>query len=353
MKIAIHSNKEIFDHSTLWTNEWIDYCEENSLKYEIVNCFSNNIIDKLRKFDILLWHFSHYSRQEMKFARSILYSAKSLGLCVFPNFNTAWHFDDKVSQNYLLETFKAKIPKYWVFYTYKDTKMFLDNFDDFPVIFKLKSGSGSSNVRLIKNKRKALKFAKKIFNKGFNPRPSFIFKSKSALKSSKSIKSIINKLKRVPDFLTSYINAKNLDKEQGYIYFQDYIPNKGEDLKVAIIGNKLSFLRRTVRKGDFRASGSGNIFYDKEDISKEMVESLFSLHEKLGFQTMGYDLVVNKENNNFYIVEVSYGFSFEAQYKLGGYYKKDYTWVNKPLNVPREVLRNLVYDFQEKEGCVK
>jgi hypothetical protein len=78
MKIAIHQNKEIFNHSTMWDRVWIDYCKENNLDFDVVDCFHYDILGRLKDYDILLWHFSNYSLQEMEFARSILISAETL-----------------------------------------------------------------------------------------------------------------------------------------------------------------------------------------------------------------------------------------------------------------------------------
>ena len=52
----------------------------------------------------------------MLVARNVLYSAKVMGLKVFPDFNEAWHFDDKIAESYLLESVNASIPTWHVFF---------------------------------------------------------------------------------------------------------------------------------------------------------------------------------------------------------------------------------------------
>ena len=50
-----------------------------------------------------MWHFNHKSPKASKFARQLLFSVQASGKNVFPDYNTVWHFDDKVGQKYLLE----------------------------------------------------------------------------------------------------------------------------------------------------------------------------------------------------------------------------------------------------------
>jgi hypothetical protein len=52
MKIAIHQNKDIFNHSSLWTDYWIDYCNKNNINFQIVDCYSIDILTEIRKYDL-------------------------------------------------------------------------------------------------------------------------------------------------------------------------------------------------------------------------------------------------------------------------------------------------------------
>lgn len=342
MKIAIHQNKEIFNHSTTWDKVWIDYCREKKLDYEVVDCFSNDILEKLDKFDVLLWHFNHYSVQEMEFARIILKSAQELGLRVFPDHNTNWHFDNKIAQTYLLQTINAPIPQSWTFYTLSSSLDFFERSCNFPIVAKLKTGSGSNNVRLLTDKNDAIKYAKKMFGKGFNPTPSLLFKAKSNARTSRNLKTLLDRVKRIPDFIESTRKAEQFGNEKGYVSLQEYIPNKGFDLKVVVVNGKLSFLARNVRKGDFRASGGGSISYDKSLMTNQIRDIAFQISDQLGFQCMGYDFVIDSRTNSPKIIEISYGFSHQAQMDLGGYWNRDGVWFNEQLNPPIEVIRSLI-----------
>lgn len=341
MKVAIHQNKKTFDHSTSWSYPWIEYCEKNHIDYEVVNCYENGILEKLKQFDCLLWHFGNYVLQDMLFARSILKSAERMGLKVFPDDNTSWHFDDKVAQMYLLQSIGAPIPKFWVFYSCDEAQQWLERECKFPIIAKLRTGSGSNNVRLIKNHSEGLAYIKRSFSKGFSPKPSIFFKTKSNIQSSKNWEIFKKRFNRIPDFFQTMRNAKNFSNEKGYVFFQEFIFNDGFDIKLVVTGDKASYVCRRNRQNDFRASGSGDLFYDPSLISKNMINNSFNISKLLNFQCMGFDYLYDIKAKKEMILEMSYGFSYQSIQNAEGYWNSLADWVNKPINIPEEILSML------------
>lgn len=344
-KVAICGTKIFLNHSTNWEREWISYCIENKIDYKILNCYATNIIDQLNGFDILLWHFSGYVYADMLMARSVLYSAKNMGLKVFPDFFDSWHFDDKIAGTYLLQSVNAPIPESNMFYSYNEAVDWFENIDKFPVVAKLRNGSGSHNVKLLVSLNEALKYCRIMFGKGLSSSPSFIFKANSNLHSSKSLKVVFSRIKRIPEFIRTVRNSKHFPNEKDYIFVQEFIPNDGFDIKVVVVGKKLSYIARNVRKNDFRASGGGDLFVDNKILNQEIINTAFNLNNKLGFKCMGYDFVVDKRNNKAKILEISYGFSHAAQLICGGHFDQNGLWHNLPLNAPKEILNNMINDI--------
>ncbi|MCB0743255.1 MAG: hypothetical protein KDC67_05080, partial [Ignavibacteriae bacterium] len=111
MKIAVHSSKWSF------SEEWIEYCKEKGIDYKIVNCYASSIIQDIEDCDVLLFHHHHTHVKDFLFAKQLLFAVEQSGKKVFPNFNTNWHFDDKIGQKYLLESIKAPIVPTFVFYS--------------------------------------------------------------------------------------------------------------------------------------------------------------------------------------------------------------------------------------------
>lgn len=341
-RIAIHvDDKKI--HSSNWSLEWAKNCKDHDIDYDFINCYTLDSIKDLEIYDGVFWHFSHYSKCDMLFARSILASAKALGLKVFPDTADTWHFDDKVAQDYYFHSLDVSAPDSLVLYSYESVLKWLKNKPDLPVVAKLRCGSGSQNVKLLKSKKAVLKYADTMFKKdGFSTVPSIVFKAKSNSLSVKSFSDVLARTKKIPDFINTLRKSKSLDKESGYFYIQSLIVNTGFDLKVVVIGDKLSFIGRRSRGSDFRASGGGDLFYDKELVTSQVIDLCFSASDKIGTSCMGYDVVVDKESGTPYIIEMSYGFSHIALLGAGGYWDREHNWIHEPLNAPEETLKNVI-----------
>ena len=181
-----------------------------------------------------------------------------------------------------------------------------------------------------------------MFSGGFSPAQSLLYKTYSKAQSTKDIKTLVNRIKKIPDFLISRKYGKGIPREKGYCYFQEFIKNEGYDIKIAVAGNKCSYLVRNVRKGSFKASGGGDIFYDNKLIKKNIIRSAFEAADKLGMQCVGFDYVVDQRSGKGYIIEMCYGFDFKAIFDCGGYWDRNLVWHQKSLNIPLEVVKKLV-----------
>ncbi len=313
------------------------------MQYDLVDLMSLDSIETLRHYDVLLWHFSQYNYAEMLEARSILYCAEKIGLKVFPGFNESWHFDDKVAEMYALQSVNAPIPQSHVFYDMDSLKEWLESQEvQYPLVAKLRTGSGSHNVKLLKSEDQLKKYSKRMLGKGFNPAPSLLYKTTSNVRSSHDWATFKAKAKRMPEFFRVLSGAKKFPNEKGYLYLQEFIPNDGFDMKVVVVGDKLSGCYRPVRSHDFRASGGGEMLHNKDLFTKDIIQSAFETADRLGLQCVGFDYVVDKRTGKGVIVEMSYGFSHTAVLGHRGYFDRDGIWHDEPLNAPKEILKNML-----------
>ncbi|HBT85503.1 MAG TPA: hypothetical protein DEB12_06305 [Porphyromonadaceae bacterium] len=319
MKIAIHYNKQEF----FFSNSWIEYCKINNIPYKIVNAYENNIIQEIEDCDALMWHHSNYDYRDALFAKQLLFSIQQSGKKVFPDFFTNWHFDDKVGQKYLLESIDAPLVPSYVFYSKKDALDWIDT-STFPKVFKLRGGSGSSNVKLVKDKIHARKLVNRAFGKGFSQFDRF---NHLKLRYSNFIsgkENFVGLIKGIARVIIGTEYSKYFTKDKGYIYFQDFIPNNKFDTRIVVVGGQKALGEvRFVRKGDFRASGSGKYSYD--NINIEAVKIAFCISNRLNLQSVAFDFVID-ENNNPLVVEMSYGFGTEGISKAPGYWDRNLDW---------------------------
>jgi len=88
-----------------------------------------------------------------------------LGLCVYPDRRTAWHYDDKITQDYLLKAAELPVPETHVFFDRAQAEQFCRD-ADYPLVLKLAAGAGSSNVRLLRTPADAAAWIEQHFDAG-------------------------------------------------------------------------------------------------------------------------------------------------------------------------------------------
>lgn len=338
MKIAIHKSDWSF------SMRWIEYCEKKDISYKIVNCFDSNIVEQLSDCDALMWHHSHAIFEDKLVAKKILFALEHAGIKVFPDFNTGWHFDDKVAQKYLLEAIGAPLVPSYVFYDKKEAMEWARK-TTYPKVFKLKGGAGSANVKLVRTKTEAAKLINKAFGKGFSQFNRFGNLKERYSKWRSGRDSFFGVVKGVGRIFIPTEYAKMQAREKGYVYFQEFIPNNKFDIRIVVVGNKAAGEKRFVRKNDFRASGSGNFSY--KGINTDVIEIAFDVSKRLGLQSAAFDFVYD-ENNNPLIVEVCYGFGTEGISKVPGYWDNNLIWHEEKFNPEESMIDNLVIDFKAK-----
>lgn len=344
VKIAIHHTPGTF------SDRWIEYCRKEGVDYKLVNCYRSDIIEQIKDCDALMWHFHHGSYKDALFAKQLLYAVEQSGKKTFPNHKTCWHFDDKIGQKYLLESLGLPLVPSYVFYTKKEACQWIEK-TTFPKVFKLRDGAGSLNVQLVRSSAQAKILAHKAFGSGFsrfNRREHLKEQIRLYLAGKSSLTGVLKALGRliIPTDL-----ARMRGREKGYVYFQDFLPNNLFDIRVIAINGKAFGAKRMVRENDFRASGSGNLFYEKEHIPVETVTLAFELAEKLQSQCTAFDFIYNSEGKPM-VVEISYGFPTKAVSYCTGYWDRTLNfhegpfhpeyWMVDSLIKPKEVLNKKV-----------
>lgn len=335
MKVAIHH------HPGSFSDRWINYCKEKKIDYKLVNAYDSDIINQMSDCDAFMWHFSHYDYKASLFAKQLLYSLEMSGLKVFPDWRTSWHFDDKVGQKYLLESIGAPLVKSYVFYDEEDALKWVEG-TSFPKVFKLRGGAGAANVKLIRTKKEAKRIIRIAFNKGFSQFNRKAYLKERYNKWRQGRDSFIGVLKGFGRLFITTEFAKMHAREKGYVYFQDFVANNDHDIRVIVIGDKAFSIKRLCRENDFRASGSGRIIYEKEQLNEESVLISFHVADQLKLQCVGFDFVYSDDRP--LIVELGYGFLTSAYDKCAGYWSKDMVWHEGAFNPQEWMIENLLHE---------
>jgi len=323
MKIGIHHTEGSF------SDRWIAYCREKQISFKLVDCYRSDIVEQLSDCGALMWHFNHKDSKDSKFAKQLLFSLQNAGLRVFPDFDTVWHFDDKVGQKYLLESIQAPLAPAHVFYRKAEALKWASE-TDYPKVFKLRNGSGSQNVQLVGSQTQAAALIRKAFGRGFKQYEGWSNLKERIRKYRLGKTTLWDVTKGVIRLVRPTRYARLTGREAGYIYFQDFIPDNDSDIRIIVVGDRAFALKRLVRENDFRASGSGFILYEKEHFDDEVIRISFEVSENLHSQCMTYDYVFLEGKP--LIVEISYGFAVEAYDACEGYWSRDLSWHEGPFN---------------------
>ena len=211
----------------------------------------------------------------------------------------------------------------WVFYSKQEALEWVAG-SSFPKVFKMRNGSGSDNVRLVRSRKEAVRLVKKAFGSGFKQYTAWANLKERIRKYRLGKTTRLKVIKGIIRFVypTRYVRVTG--REKGYILFQEFIPGNDSDIRIIVVGDKAFAIKRLVRDNDFRASGSGHVLYEKEHFDDETVKLSFQMAGKLKSQCAAFDFVF--DGGNTYVLEISFGFVKEVYDPCVGYWEEDLTW---------------------------
>jgi len=318
-KIAIHNSEHDFHP------RWVRYCEERNIPYKRVDCYADDIMAQLADCHALMWHIHQSNPKDIIMARQLLFALQQAGKKVFPDFNTAWHFDDKLGQKYLLEALKIEnFAPTWVFYD-REKALAWAATASFPKVFKLRGGAGSQNVKLTETREEAKTIINKAFGKGFANYDAVGSLWERWRKYRLGKTTLFDVLKGAVRLIYPPAYTRVLGRELGYVYFQEFYPGNDSDTRIIVVGDKAFALKRMVRQNDFRASGSGLFKYEREEFDVHCLELAFRLTKKLNAQCVAFDFVFDN-NGNPMLIEISFGFAANVYDPCAGYWDKELNW---------------------------
>ena len=339
--VAIH------DRTGSFSDRWITHLSAAGIPFIVVNGYDTGIVEQLRDCRVFLWHFHHSSIRDLRYARHVLCAAEAMGLRVFPNSATAWHYNDKVAQKYLLEAVSASLVPTWVFHDKNEAFRWALS-ATWPKVFKLRRGAGSTNVRLVKSRSEADGLIARMFDTGMKATtsPSKVLNSQRRQldtwsKRVDAVRSLPNSLRRRARF----------PREQDYVLFQEFVPDNPTDTRVTVIGDRAFCFRRAARKNDFRASGSGELIYPRPgEADREAICVALGISRRLGFQSMAYDILTDVPSGRRLVCEISYAYSAEAVRNCGGYYDLNLDWHEGSVWPQDAVLEDLLGKGERGKG---
>jgi len=236
----------------------------------------------IQKFDGFMGRWAHFNGMA-RIARRLLPTLEMYrDIACFPNWRTCWHYDDKISQSYILTALCLPHVRTEIFFDCQRAIDFV-NSASFPCVLKLSSGAGSANVVLIKTRQEAKEAVLRLFQNRFTRLPQNFPAGESPFDERKH---------------------SGYEAQSGYVLLQRFVPDNAGDIRITIVGDTAYGFIRKNRPHDFRASGSGLIDYDPKSIPVSAVRLAFDAASRLGTQSAAFDILL--EDGEPLIVEFSY-----------------------------------------------
>jgi glutathione synthase/RimK-type ligase-like ATP-grasp enzyme len=302
--------------------------DHNAIDHIRMDSDASDFWDLVRQLDLFIYRIGHVDFYKDRGAAILPVVENHYGIPTLPNYNTSWHYDDKIKQYYMLQAHGFPLTESWIFWDKKHAVEFASK-AKYPLVFKLKGGAGSSSVILVKNESQALRLIHRMFGRGMLtggiPSWSTIRFSQFSLK--KEIKRLVKPM---------YQRYKGEDPRlfwllhKNYVYFQKFYPGNEWDTRVTTIGDRVYGFRRFVRKNDFRASGSDNWSLDRDKIDKDLLGIGLEISRKLGLQVMAYDFIYDEQKKPR-LIEISYTYGDYPEFH-NGFWDRDLNWISGEFN---------------------
>lgn len=200
---------------------------------------------------------------------------------------------------------------------------------EYPYVYKSIDGAGSSGVELVRDSKKRIKLIKK----------------KERLSLKRKAISFLRKIKLTKEqFLIYQYNKKKFN----VFVVQEFISDLSFDYKVLVFWNKFFVLKRNIKSGDFRASGSGLFEFEKP--SDAVLEYAMNIFSTLDTPYASLDIAVS--DSGCKLIEFqALNFGPYTLINSPGYYQiKDSEWhfIEEKSSLEQEFSRSLAAFIQEK-----
>lgn len=303
-----------------FSTRWVERGAQAGVATKLLNVYEGELLSQLRGCDGFLWWFAHLPATRRAGCRIVLAVGHGLGIPTFPNYQTVWHFDDKVAQKYLLDAAGLPTPRTWVFWT-RDQALAFSRTGSYPLVMKLAGGIASENVGRVSDAVEAEYWIHQLFTTGLSALHGWPRRPPRLKRARKRLAAAV----RVLRGREAYPVGDRTELQRGCVLFQEFLPGNDFDTRVTVIGDRAFAFRRFNRSGDFRASGSGKIDWDPASINPGAVRLAFEAARRLGTQSLAVD-VLKGGDGTLVLSEISYYYEGWAVGACPGHWRPDGTW---------------------------
>ena len=281
IKAIILRNELEDDH-----NLWIKACEnyKEVIEYRVVNLTSSNWLEETQKesCDILLAKPGGLTASfKQLYDERVYILAFILGYKIFPSPLEIFIYENKRFLSYWLKANNIPHPYTNVFYDKEEALNYL-RAKDFPFVAKTNIGASGSGVQIIRSESDGQKYIKQTFSGKGSPQRTGPNLDKGGL-----LKRGFHYALHPSDISKKFeiYQTKAVNKQRGFVIFQEYIPHDFEWRAVRI--GESFFAHKKLKTGE-KTSGSLLKNYDNPPL--ELMDFVKKLTEQHGFYSQAIDI---------------------------------------------------------------
>jgi len=276
---------------------WAEAIKKAGHDVKWVDVHRSDILGQLRGCQGFMWRWPHFGDMRRIASRLLPVLERDLGLVVYPDQNTCWHYDDKIAQQYLFEAHGIPTPKTWIWYDGEAAREWAST-AEYPMVLKLSAGAGSSNVLLVDSLQEVKPWIDQLFSEGITSLTD------AQLQPWRWKRRIIAAGKAILRGRPAFADGVHGHRHKGYLLLQEFLPENAFDTRVTVVGNRAFGYRRFNRPGDFRASGSGNFDTNPQEIDPCFLRLAFRTARTLRTQSLAIDGLQREQEH--VLSEISY-----------------------------------------------
>ena len=248
-----------------WT-KYRRFLQANDIPFGIYDIHRSSWLHDARRFDMVVWRPMSYPYELEECRRKFHILETELGMLCYPSVAEVWLYEDKITQYELLRHHGLPVIDTFVSHSETEVTEHLATCD-YPLVWKITAGSGSFGVELLRGRRIAERWVRRVFD--FAGRRTY----------------------------WPYVGQKN------YVYLQKFIPDAGPDIRVIVVGSTVFGYFRDVPKGEFRASGMHTERYDPPPAEAMCLARRVA--ETLDLPHVAVDMITDAAGNDLRIIEIS------------------------------------------------
>ncbi|MDD3873050.1 MAG: hypothetical protein PHE01_02280 [Methanosarcina sp.] len=273
-RIGIHADPTEYNGYGILGSYYLRYkrfLDYNAIPHKVINLFRSDWLNQCKDLDIIVVSYASEPSRLNELQAKIGLLENYHGKLCYPSAKDLWSYEDKVRIYYLVKEHGFKHADTFITHDYDEAVQFVQN-ASYPLISKIKTGSCSRGVDLIKDKRGALQIVDQNFGVGRKALWTYSF-------------------------------------EKDYVYFQEFIKDASYDLRIFLVGDIIAGYRRRMKGKDFRASGAGLL--DRRLFPEDAIKTAIELKNKWDTTILAVDFVDTKNSTEHKIIESSISFGLD------------------------------------------